>query len=243
MPTTLKSPPEARTLEEELQSLELEENELENRATSLELKTILIAMLAGAALIFSVVALTVALVRSTGNGTGSNMAATMATHGGTAAGSQAATPAAPSAALPVKDVKLTLKGGAKPGPKGQSYDAFLPTTDLRVRAGQTVRVTVYNYDDMPHSFTSPALAKGAAIPAGEQQTQGTAQDLKVMPMPGIGIDQLILPGSDRRPSKTTFTFTAPGKAGTYIWYCKIPCDAWAMAHLGYMRGRVIVTSA
>jgi hypothetical protein len=38
-------------------------------------------------------------------------------------------------------------------------------------------------------------------------------------------------------------FTAPAKAGSYIWYCKVPCDPWAMAHAGYMIGRVKVAAA
>ena len=96
---------------------------------------------------------------------------------------------------------------------------------------------------MGHSFTSPGLRAGASIPAAERQMQGTPQDLKVMPLPGVGVDQVIPSGSDKQPSKTTFTFTAPKQAGQYIWYCKLPCDAWAMAHFGYMMGHIKVTAA
>jgi FtsP/CotA-like multicopper oxidase with cupredoxin domain len=145
--------------------------------------------------------------------------------------------------LPMKNVNVTIKADAKPGSDGKTHDAFFPTTNLSVKAGQRVRVTIYNYDDMPHSFTSPGLAKGAAIPAAEQQTQGTAQDIKVMPAPGVGVDKMIPAGSDKRPSKTIVTFTAPNGTGSYIWYCKLPCDPWAMSHLGYMVGRVNVTAA
>jgi FtsP/CotA-like multicopper oxidase with cupredoxin domain len=146
-------------------------------------------------------------------------------------------------ALPIKSVKLTIKADAKPGSDGKTHDAFFPTTNLSVKAGQRVRVTIYNYDDMPHSFTSPGLAKGAAIPAAQQQMQGTPQDIKVMPAPGVGVNKMIPAGSDKHPSKTVLTFTAPAKAGSYVWYCKMPCDAWAMSHVGYMVGRVKVTPA
>jgi len=244
MATTIDSEHEARSLEDELQDLAIEENELDDRASSLELRTILIAMLAGTALIFSIAALSVALIRTGGNSSGNNSNNNAAAAPAPAAATGAAASAAPmNMALPVRNVKLTMKPDSKRGSDGKTHDAFLPTANFSVKAGQRVRVTIYNYDDMPHSFTSPGLAKGAAIPAGEQQTQGTAQDIKVMPAPGIGLDKMIPAGSDKRPSKTIVTFTAPAKAGSYIWYCKMPCDPWAMSHLGYMIGRVKVTPA
>jgi FtsP/CotA-like multicopper oxidase with cupredoxin domain len=244
MAPTVDTQPESKSLEDELQGLALEENELDDRTSSLELKTILIAMLAGTALIFSVAALAVALIRtgSNGNGTGSS-AATPAAAAPTTGGTAMSGMGAMNMALPMKNVKLTIKADTKRGSDGKTHDAFFPTTDLTVKSGQRVRVTIYNYDDMPHSFTSPGLAKGAAIPAGEEQTQGTPQDIKVMPAPGIGVDQMIPPASGNKPSMTVLTFTAPAKAGSYIWYCKLPCDAWAMSHNGYMVGRVKVTPA
>ena len=243
MATTIDNQPDAKSLEDELQGLALEENELDDRASSLELRTILIAMLAGTALIFSVAALAVALIRTGGSGgsaSGAPMPAAMPSMGagGATAGAMGA-----NTALPVKHVNLSIEADAKKGPDGKMHDAFFPNTNLSVRAGQRVRVTIYNYDDMPHSFTSPALPKGAPIPAGQQQVQGTAQDIKVMPLPGVGVDRTILPGSDKHPSKTVLTFTAPRNGGSYIWYCKLPCDDWAMAHFGYMVGRVKVIAA
>jgi uncharacterized cupredoxin-like copper-binding protein len=68
MATTIDKTPEAPTLEEELESLELEENELENRTGALELKTSLIALIAGVALVFGIAALAVALITSGNNG-------------------------------------------------------------------------------------------------------------------------------------------------------------------------------
>jgi len=43
-----------------------------------------------------------------------------------------------------------------------------------------------------------------------------------------------------KPVVTTFSFTAPTKQGAYTWFCAVPCDPWAMTHLGYMKGRVTV---
>lgn len=74
MASTVDKPVEGQSLEDELAQLEQEENELDDRASSLELKTMLIAMLAGLALIFSVAALSVALIRSGGNGSSSGNA-------------------------------------------------------------------------------------------------------------------------------------------------------------------------
>jgi plastocyanin len=113
-----------------------------------------------------------------------------------------------------ENVKLVVKTDAehgKKGPDGKWHDAFLPA-DFSVKAGDVVHVTVYNYDSSPHSFNSSELGANATI----------------------------LAGSETKPSKTTFTFHAPQKAGSYDWYCAMPCDPWAMAHDGYMKGRVTV---
>jgi len=42
-------------------------------------------------------------------------------------------------------------------------------------------------------------------------------------------------------SSTTFTFT-PSAAGTFSWYCSVPCGDWVMSHTGYMKGSVTVTA-
>lgn len=73
-----------------------------------------------------------------------------------------------------------------------------------------VTVTVYNYDTMMHTINSSALGLAEKIP----------------------------PAHGNTPSKLTFTFTA--KPGKYQWFCAMPCDPWAMAHNGYMRGYITV---
>lgn len=112
-------------------------------------------------------------------------------------------------------VKLIVKSDTehgKKGPDGNWHDAFLPA-DFSVRAGAPVTVTVYNYDDAAHSFSSRDL----------------------------GIDQIVPAGDANSPSQTTFTFT-PTRSGAFEWYCYPACDPWAMDHNGYMRGVVNVTA-
>lgn len=98
----------------------------------------------------------------------------------------------------------------KKGPDGKWHDAFLPAS-FRINAGSPVTVTILNYDGSPHSFTSPSLHVNTIVPGAKGKT----------------------------PGKATFTLKA-AKPGTYQWWCTQPCDPWAMAHVGYMRGVVTV---
>jgi plastocyanin len=132
--------------------------------------------------------------------------------------SSASAPAANAVAAPApltQSVTLLIKSDtekARRGSDGQWHDAFLPG-GFSVKAGATVKVTVWNYDSA-HSFTAPSL----------------------------GVNQTLKGGTQKAPHMTTFTFKAPSKAGSYQWFCAMPCDPWAMAHNGYMRGIVKVTA-
>ena len=97
------------------------------------------------------------------------------------------------------------------GPDGKWHDAA-SNAIYAVRAGSKVTVTLVNYDSSPHSFTAPSL----------------------------GADQIVPGGSPGNPGKISVSFTAPAMAGRYEWYCKVPCDPWAMMRNGYMRGYVTV---
>lgn len=144
----------------------------------------------------------VAFKLDSGNGEQSASAATKAAAGGGSTSSG-------------EDVKLIVKSDeerAKKGSDGNWHDSYLPA-DFSVKAGTTVHVTVYNYDDMPHSFTSPEM----------------------------GVNEEVAAGSEGKPSKTTFTFVAPAEAGSFEWFCDLPCDPWAMSHFGFMKGHVQVT--
>jgi plastocyanin len=135
---------------------------------------------------------------------------------GSSAGAGSAKPAATTQPAATQSVTLLVKSDtqkAKRGPDGQWHDAFLPG-DFSIKAGATVTVTVWNYDDAAHSFNAPTL----------------------------GVNQILKGGSLKSPHMTKFTFKAPSKPGSYQWFCALPCDPWAMAHNGYMRGFVRVTA-
>ena len=122
----------------------------------------------------------------------------------------------PMGASKPEAVKLTVKSDsekAMKGPDGKYHDAVMPA-NFTVHAGDRVTVTVYNYDDMPHSWTATDL----------------------------GVNQNIPAGSEDAPSKTTFTFTAPSSAGKVQWWCAVPCDPYAMSTDGLMKGYVTVAA-
>lgn len=135
--------------------------------------------------------------------------------GGSAQPSAAAAPAARPEA-----VKLSIKSDTehgKRGPDGKWHDAFLPA-NFTVHAGAQVTVTVTNYDQSGHTFTSSTLSNTSVI------------------------NQQIAPGTNSGPRTTKFTFRAPSRPGKYLWWCSMPCDPYAMSHIGYMRGYVTVTA-
>ncbi|NNN09423.1 MAG: hypothetical protein HKL85_09560 [Acidimicrobiaceae bacterium] len=127
----------------------------------------------------------------------------------------AATASAPvsTSAANVVQVKLEINApplGGLKGPDGLIHDAFVPGT-FTMKVGVTYDVTIYNYDTQSHSWMSPDLNVSAVEPAGSASS----------------------------PTITHFVIK-PTKAGTFQWFCALPCDKWAMAHNGYMRGYVTV---
>jgi plastocyanin len=131
-----------------------------------------------------------------------------------------ATPASTAPAAKAEAVKLTIKSDdehGRRGPDGKWHDAYLPA-NFTVHSGDKVTVTVYNYDTGSHTFTSPTLSAAGLI------------------------NEMIPAGTENAPHKTTFTFTAPSQTGKYLWWCAMPCDPWAMTHIGYMRGYVTVVA-
>ena len=115
----------------------------------------------------------------------------------------------------VQDIALTVMPGGKLGPDGKLHDAFSPA-DITIEKGVPVHMTIYNYDNMKHSFTSGAL--GINFLANPSKKNGAA---------GVA----------------SYTFT-PKKEGNYSWQCIYPCDLpnkqWAMSHKGYMQGIIHV---
>ena len=121
------------------------------------------------------------------------------------------------------DVSMVVQGDSTLGPDGLLHDAFAPC-NFTVYAGQTVNLTIINYDNGQHSFTSTTLNVNFQVPAS--QTNGV-------------------------PTVTTFQFTET-QPGTYRWWCTDPCDTdaggWAMTtgsdgqpdQIGFMGGFVTV---
>jgi hypothetical protein len=111
--------------------------------------------------------------------------------------------------------------GAK-GSDGLRHDTTLGAS-FTVQQGTRVVVTVYNYDEGPHTITAPGLGLNVTIPGAKNEEQGIA-------------------------SKTTFSFIAT-KAGKFLWVCKLPCDAgqkfWDMKNpekkIGFMAGYITVS--
>jgi hypothetical protein len=99
--------------------------------------------------------------------------------------------------------------------------------DFSVKRGQRITVSVYNYDEGPHTITNKALGLNVTIAGAKDEEKGV-------------------------PSNTVFSFT-PKKAGKFRWHCALPCDKgqgyWAMnvskasiGRDGFMAGYITVTA-
>jgi len=129
----------------------------------------------------------------------------------------------PSPTAQYADVTMVVQGDLALGPDNQTHDAFVPC-NFTVYTGQTVNLTIVNYDNMPHSFNCPALNV----------------DFQATPSTTLGV-----------PSVSHFQFAEP-TAGIYRWWCTDPCDndrnGWAMTtgrdgqpgQIGFMGGFVTV---
>jgi hypothetical protein len=136
---------------------------------------------------------------------------------------KSATAASKGAPSEKADITLVVQSDVKLGPDGQLHDAFTPC-NFTIYVNQEVNLTVVNYDNGEHSFTSPSLGVNFAIPPSN------------------------VTGS---PTVSNFQF-AEATAGVYRWYCTYPCDTdaggWAMTtgsdgqpdQIGYMGGFVTV---
>jgi len=121
------------------------------------------------------------------------------------------------------DVTLVVQGDVKLGSDGLLHDAFTPC-NFTVYAGQEVNLTIVNYDNGEHTFTSQTLNVNFVVP----------------PSNVTGV-----------PTVSNFQFNET-TAGVYRWYCTVPCDndagGWAMTtgsdgqpdQVGFMAGFVTV---
>jgi uncharacterized cupredoxin-like copper-binding protein len=111
----------------------------------------------------------------------------------------------------VQHVSMVVNPGYKLGSDGKRHDSYA-AGDITVKAGQPVKLTVYNLAQGEHSLTAKDL--GLNFVAKASQKAGV-------------------------PAVSTFTFT-PQKEGKFMWTCTIPCDVaakgWALSNDNYMMG-------
>ena len=118
-------------------------------------------------------------------------------------GSANAKEAAPPATQVINYTAVAADDGVA-GPDGATHDTFTTADSTTIKLGTRVTLNFTNKDDAQHSFTLPELGINVVLPAAKD---------------------------DNTPGVTSYTFTAT-KAGTYRWFCAIPCDSdnngWAM---------------
>jgi len=126
------------------------------------------------------------------------------------------------------NITLVVKGSQDGliGPDGKTHSAFIPC-NFTVYVGQIVNLTIINYSNEQHSFTSTELGVNFFIPEHVSSTV---------------------------PSVSNFQFT-PTKIGIFRWWCALKCDidrgAWAMTtgrdrgigQIGFMAGYVTVINS
>jgi uncharacterized cupredoxin-like copper-binding protein len=160
-------------------------------------------------------------------------------HAATRSSMAAKAAAAQSVTIYVLPSDLTKRIGYK-GPDGRFHDSMVPGI-ITFQHGVTVRMTVLNYDEGPHSITAPDLKLNEVIQGGkEADTETVAKEAQERK---LGLGELAVPRA------TTFTLKVD-KPGTYRWFCALPCDGeaghWAMNNsqkqvgTGYMGGWIIV---
>ena len=98
------------------------------------------------------------------------------------------------------------------GPDGNKHDVFAAIGGTTVKVGVPVTITITNKDDVQHSMTSPDLGLNIVVPAATDKGDGTI----------------------------SYTFT-PTKAGSFRWFCALPCDTdnagWDMTSDGTGNGQ------
>jgi hypothetical protein len=178
--------------------------------------------------------------------------------GGSSAGATAA-PAATTAAPVAKTVNIDMIGkiDADKGPTGtftskEHWPAMAPS-DVTFAAGDTVVLTIKEYDDAPTAL--PAGSPYNAVAGGTMTLDGAATTTvsneniaHTFSIPELGINVPLSKAPDGGFSTTVFTFTvAKDKAGSYTWRCFTPCGGdpkgmgGSMATKDWMQGNVVVS--
>jgi hypothetical protein len=171
-------------------------------------------------------------------------------------GPSAALPAAAPAAAPkTENITLVGKIDADKGPVGtftsKAHWPAMAPSDVSVAHGDTVVLTIKEYDDAPTAL--PAGSPYGTVAGGTMTLNGVAATTvsnadiaHTFSVPALGLNVPLAKAPTGGFSTTVFTFTA-GKAGTYTWRCFTPCGGGAngmtgsMATKGWMQGNLIVT--
>lgn len=185
------------------------------------------------------------------------IAVTASACGGSSTGATA--PAATTAAPVAKTVNIDMIGkiDADKGPAGtftskEHWPAMAPS-DLTFAAGDTVVLTIKEYDDAPTAL--PAGSPYNAVAGGTMTLEGAATTTvsneniaHTFSIPELGINVPLSKAPDGGFSTTVFTFTvAKDKAGTYTWRCFTPCGGdpkgmgGSMATKDWMQGNVVIS--
>ena len=171
--------------------------------------------------------------------------------------SKAAPGAAAPAAVKAKTVNIQMIGkiDTDKGPVGtftskEHWPAMAPS-DLTFAKGDTVVLTIKEYDDAPTAL--PAGSPYGTVAGGTMTLDGAAATTvsnaniaHTFSIPALGINVPLAKAPDGKFSTTVFTFKVD-KAGTYTWRCFTPCGGGAkgmtgsMATKGWMQGNVIVS--
>ena len=144
-----------------------------------------------------------------------------------------------SASGPASSSVARVKGNAPWMPQVQEAAAAAAKG-----GGATIALTIKDVSTPEGSepaYVGPG-GTGAAVlfraAAGKTVTV-TVKNTDSMPhtftVPNLNLNEDIGPNATVR-----FSFSAP--AGTYSWYCQVPCGNWVMSHAGYMKGSFTVTA-
>jgi Cytochrome C oxidase subunit II, periplasmic domain. len=173
--------------------------------------------------------------------------------GGSKAGATQA--GAPVAKAKTVNIEMIGKIDADKGPVGtftskEHWPAMAPS-DLTFAKGDTVVLTIKEYDDAPTAL--PAGSPYGAVAGGTMTLDGAAATTvsnaniaHTFSIPALGINVPLAKAPEGKFSTTVFTFKVD-KAGTYTWRCFTPCGGGAdgmtgsMATKGWMKGNVIVS--
>jgi uncharacterized membrane protein len=178
----------------------------------------------------------------------------LAACGGSSGSGQAQSSQPAAAASKTVHVSLVGKIDANSGPAGtytskQHWPAYAPSA-LHVAKGDTVVLTIKEYDDAPTAL--PSGSPYNAVQGGTETANGApvtsvsnAQISHTFTIPALGINVPLPKAPQNGVTTVVFTFKAT-QSGDFTWQCMTPCGGGsngmggAMAKYDWMKGHLIV---